>query len=201
MNDTADEVEVQDPGRALKRAVKTLTAALREDPEYRRTWVSNIAMAFYDEVRRDPLFSRADGEWAGRTHEAIHTVSNRAAEYFLNNLCMDREAPEVKGSFSQIMDQIRRTKVLRDVQTERDKQEAKWGQQNHDPFKYLAILFEEAGESSKAAIESFDWKKEDWNSEKLAHYREELIQTAAVAQAAVECLDRGFWNKKEQSLE
>lgn len=35
--------------------------------------------------------------------------------------------------------------ILREVSDERVRQDAKWGEQNHDPFKWLCILGEEVG--------------------------------------------------------
>lgn len=83
--------------------------------------------------------------------------------------------------------------IVSEVARERARQDEKWGEQNHDPFRYLAILGEEVGEANKAAIEAYDWKRGLFEREKLAAYREELIQIAAVAIAMVECLDRGKW--------
>lgn len=84
---------------------------------------------------------------------------------------------------------MERTKLraLRDVSRERDSQDAKWGEQNHDPFCYLAILGEEVGEANEAAL---DLRFADGTRQ---HLREELIQVAAVAVAMVECLDRNAW--------
>lgn len=99
--------------------------------------------------------------------------------------------------------------VLTEVLQERLKQEQKWGQQNHPAIEYCAILGEEVGEVNKAALEAhfgypadcpdnFDYgswpavtkapelhKRLHWKS-----LRKELIQTAAVAVAMVESLDR-----------
>ena len=85
--------------------------------------------------------------------------------------------------------------VLTEVGKERIRQEEKWGEQNHDPFTYLAILGEEVGESNQAALEAkFSNKTEaTWDYKQLLNYREELIQVAAVAVAMVECLDRNRW--------
>jgi len=69
--------------------------------------------------------------------------------------------------------------VSTEVILERKKQDLKWGPQNHDPLKWIAILGEEFGEVAKAVLEK-----------DLDNYREELIQVAAVAMAAVESLDR-----------
>ncbi|MFH2143069.1 MAG: hypothetical protein ABIJ97_11635, partial [Bacteroidota bacterium] len=63
---------------------------------------------------------------------------------------------------------------------ERNRQDNKWGEQNHHPYKWLAILQEEVGEASKAILES-----------SLLKYRDECIQVCAVALAMIECLERG----------
>lgn len=75
------------------------------------------------------------------------------------------------------------------VRRERERQDAKWGEQNHEPFLWMTILGEEFGEACKAALEA------TFNGEKLpdaclSEYRVELVQTAAVAVAAIESLDR-----------
>ena len=69
--------------------------------------------------------------------------------------------------------------ILEEVSQERWNQDAVWGEQNHHPFKWLAILGEEVGEANKAVLE------DDMNN-----YREELIQVAAVAIVMVEAFDR-----------
>jgi NTP pyrophosphatase (non-canonical NTP hydrolase) len=82
-------------------------------------------------------------------------------------------------------------KLLNEVARERERQDAKWGEQNHDPMDWYSILGEEFGEM-------YDFKKKNFKKatpEQLAHYREELIQVAAVAVAMVECLDRAKWSK------
>lgn len=77
-------------------------------------------------------------------------------------------------------------RVLDEVSDERRRQDAKWGQQNHDPFRYLAILTEEVGEAAQAAVQAdMEPGGKTWDD-----YRQELIQAAAVAVAAVECFDR-----------
>lgn len=77
---------------------------------------------------------------------------------------------------------------------ERLRQDKKWGIQNHDPFLYLTILGEEYGETCKAALEARFGKDPETEAERYLHLREEAVQTAAVALAIVECLDRGAWN-------
>jgi hypothetical protein len=77
--------------------------------------------------------------------------------------------------------------ALRDVLAERKRQDAKWGEQNHDPFLYLTILGEEYGETCQAALEA------KFGKGSLGQLRLEAVQTAAVALAIVECLDRRRW--------
>jgi acyl carrier protein len=92
---------------------------------------------------------------------------------------------------------------LESVAHERRKQDEKWGEQNHDPFTWLAILTEEVGEASKDAL-TLRFHKENANhgwgtiEEFREHigecYRREMIQVSAVAVAAVEAFDRGKWS-------
>lgn len=69
--------------------------------------------------------------------------------------------------------------VLTDVDVERDCQEAKWGEQNNSALMWITILVEEVGEAAKEAFEA-----------DLQKMRAELVQVAAVAVAAIECIDR-----------
>ena len=77
--------------------------------------------------------------------------------------------------------------ALEDVMAERMRQDDKWGEQNHDPFVYLSILMEEVGEMSKAALEA------RYGGHSIQEFREEAVHAAAVALAAVECIDRSKW--------
>lgn len=70
-------------------------------------------------------------------------------------------------------------KYLDEIKLERKKQDEKWGEQNHEPLYWIAILVEEVGEAAKEALEN-----------KLSKYREELVQCAAVCVAAIESFDR-----------
>lgn len=72
-------------------------------------------------------------------------------------------------------------KVFEEIRQERRFQDEKWGVQNHHPLMWNAILMEEVGEVSEALLQ---------NRDSIKCYREELIQVAAVAIAAVENLDR-----------
>ena len=69
--------------------------------------------------------------------------------------------------------------ILANIKNERKKQDEKWGEQNHNIYKWLAILGEEVGEVNKAALEG-----------KKNEIIEELIQVSAVAVAMIESIQR-----------
>ena len=45
------------------------------------------------------------------------------------------------------------TKIIAEIVVERQKQDEKWGEQNHNPIEWSAILTEECGEVAKEALE------------------------------------------------
>ncbi len=65
------------------------------------------------------------------------------------------------------------------IKAERARQDAKWGEQDHDDLYWLGILMEEVGELAKSIIEN-----DPKNGAK------ELIQSAAVCVAWMEAIDR-----------
>ena len=67
----------------------------------------------------------------------------------------------------------------------------KWGEQNHHPYKWLAILTEEVGEACQESL-NMDWhpKHSGDRREFAAKLRVELIQVAAVALSFALSLDR-----------
>jgi len=91
----------------------------------------------------------------------------------------------------------KKQRVLNEVLQERQRQDAKWGEQNHGLPVWLAVLGEEYGEVCQAVLKGratampsspdhTTLTPEEW----VSHIRKELIQTAAVAVQAVEYLDR-----------
>jgi NTP pyrophosphatase (non-canonical NTP hydrolase) len=78
--------------------------------------------------------------------------------------------------------------VMLEIFRERISQDKKWGEQNHDPIVWSAILTEEVGEMCEAAT------KYKFGQGSINKFREETVQTAAVAIAILECLDRAKWN-------
>ena len=84
-----------------------------------------------------------------------------------------------------------------DTLIERARQDRRWGEQNHAPFVYGAVLVEEVGEFMQAALkarfESFPAGARGVHQALADRMREEAVQVAAVALAIVECLDRDRW--------
>lgn len=70
--------------------------------------------------------------------------------------------------------------VIELVRAERAKQDEKWGIQHHPPTMWLTILTEEVGEACQAALDTH------FAGKPIQFYRDELIQIAAVAMAALE---------------
>jgi len=66
--------------------------------------------------------------------------------------------------------------AIQKVTAERQRQDAKWDQQNHDAGKWSLILTEELGEVAKSQLEG-----------DRANYLTELVQAAAVIVAWLEC--------------
>jgi len=96
-----------------------------------------------------------------------------------------------EGQFNQ----LKCANVLNEVLLERQRQEEKWGQQNHNAPEWLMILGEEVGEANKAALETYfaarGPKPDGYESvEDYSNYRAELIQVAAVAVSMIESIDR-----------
>jgi len=67
---------------------------------------------------------------------------------------------------------------LSEILTERERQDQKWGEQDHESLYWLAILTEEIGEVAQAIL----------NGKRV---RPEVVQVAAVALAWLECIERG----------
>lgn len=74
--------------------------------------------------------------------------------------------------------------ALNSVLEERRRQNAKWGEQNHDLCTWSAILSEENGEFAQAALET------KFGGPNSGRCREEAVQCAAVALQIVEFIDR-----------
>jgi len=85
--------------------------------------------------------------------------------------------------------------LINDLNDELIFQHKKWGIQDHENFKWLAIVTEELGEAAQEILEiDFLLRKDIINIKSVEHRREllraELIQVAASAISFIECLDR-----------
>lgn len=81
-------------------------------------------------------------------------------------------------------------RVLLHVLGERERQDDKWGTQNHPQMTWLGILAEEFGEAAKEVNELHFRSEWVGNADVRQRLRQELVQVAAVAVAAIESLDR-----------
>ena len=90
-------------------------------------------------------------------------------------------------------------KVINEVKAERQRQNDKWGVQDRNAVEWIAILTEEVGEASKEAVDFYFANGDvdvnlpaghNLQEKRLNDFRKELIQVAAVAVQAVECIDR-----------
>ena len=91
-----------------------------------------------------------------------------------------------------------RTSIYKDIDDERDRQDARFGNQVHSWPIWAAVLSEESGEVSEACLQAH-WHEEGG----LEHLREELVQVAAVAVQMLEKLDSGDYipgGKRELNL-
>lgn len=77
-----------------------------------------------------------------------------------------------------------------EVVQERARQNALWGEQNHDSGTWALILGEEFGEACEAALGARFSTNALKAKDHANNLRSELIQVAAVAQAWVEAIDR-----------
>jgi len=78
------------------------------------------------------------------------------------------------------MTQHESNRVVVDVLRERQRQDEKWGTQDHDYPRWRVILGEELGEADRAYLDAADSR----------NHRAELVQCAAVLVAMIECGDR-----------
>jgi NTP pyrophosphatase (non-canonical NTP hydrolase) len=74
--------------------------------------------------------------------------------------------------------------VNRKIDAERYFQDARWGEQNHDDYRWLAILVEEVGELAQAMLH------DEFGGSHAGTAPTELVQVAAVAVQWLECIER-----------
>lgn len=79
-------------------------------------------------------------------------------------------------------------KIAADIMAERARQDEAFGGANHEPVIWAAILTKQAGHVADAALE-LRYGVGLGNADDRDYFRNELIQVAAVAIAAIEDLD------------
>lgn len=95
--------------------------------------------------------------------------------------------------------------ILKEIEAEIKRQNSIWGEQNHKPIEWIAILTEEVGEASREVVDHhFKNHVKDEQGRflfcdaadqrtRLERYRKEMLEVAAVAIQMIDCLDRnGF---------
>lgn len=90
-------------------------------------------------------------------------------------------------------------KIFNEVRSECERQDRKWGIQDHNAVEWVAILTEEVGEVAKEAVD-FHFANGDVDPKmkagpnlqrhRIENYRKEMIQVAAVAIQAIASMDR-----------
>ena len=63
----------------ISKAVKVLTQAIKEDPDFYIAYQANIAMQFYDEYRR-----RRKDKGSSLNITEVHEVANQGAKNFID---------------------------------------------------------------------------------------------------------------------
>lgn len=77
-------------------------------------------------------------------------------------------------------------KIISDILKERDRQDEKWGEQNHPAFVWLSIIGEEYGEMCKA-VNEFGFYADHQKEQEIY---QEAIHTMASCMAMLECMER-----------
>lgn len=89
--------------------------------------------------------------------------------------------------------------IFKEIEAERQRQDAKWGEQNHHPMEWLAILGEEVGEVNKAALETY-FMYDHKAAQDYSEYRKELVQVAAVAVKMIQNIDQDAASPLHQTI-
>lgn len=85
-----------------------------------------------------------------------------------------------------IIEEYSKKKIIGDVIAERNRQDEKWGEQDHRADTWVSIIGEEYGEMCKAVNEfGFNPKEET-----ISDIYTEAIQTMASCMAMLECIER-----------
>lgn len=206
LEQTEQQVDDLSDGLALEREEIEERVSRNEERVSRNTDALLALISRVEELGRpkEPrLMSRSEAdldeldELVDRLGKALEEAEPN--EFYKLVIDVERAIPVPPGgrrSFASAVDRAEalgttgeRALILRKVADELSRQDEQWGEQNHDPFAYLAILTEEVGELAQAALQT----RFGGPAGGVASMREEAIQVAAVAVAIVACLERGKW--------
>lgn len=118
-------------------------------------------------------------------------------DVMVKDIFVEHEAAEA-AILRMVWDSQTRAAAIDLINKERDRQDAKWGEQNHPPHFWTGILGEEYGEYCQAVNETVFNNGEE--ARKLGGYDNmmtELTHVAAVAIGAMESLMRAEARKEE----
>ena len=73
-----------------KNLITDLVKALKKDKGYRESWKANIAMAYSDTL---DAYKRKNNKKHLNAND-MHIIANKAAEYFLKQLCGELKYPK-----------------------------------------------------------------------------------------------------------
>ena len=102
---------------------------------------------------------------------------------------------EVMKDKSKIFKRQKQFEIIDEIIYERERQDQKWGEQDHDLATWCLILGEEVGEVNQAVLEN----RFATGKYSIDDVKKELIQVAAVAVSMLESINRQQY-KKAQGL-
>jgi len=100
-----------------------------------------------------------------------------------------------KIEYKMVADLLTRISALKLVDAERNRQDHKWGEQNHAQTAWVGILGEEFGEYCQAVNETYLNNATQQHKGGFDNLMTELTHVAAVAVGAIECLMRNRGNE------
>jgi nicotinamide riboside kinase len=174
-------------------------------------WANNIAKEFKEQNNINILLKRKEDHpyhVKGRAQTESESIQKHNE---IHQMLLDNDIPfvevevnglssifqvynivmEALGNNAQANQYRHELSALHDVLQERTRQLKKWGTQNHDAFKWSAILGKEYGKVCKSIV---DLNINEDDVEAWKNYRKESSHAGAVALAMIECLDRNVDN-------
>jgi hypothetical protein len=139
-----------------------------------------------EQTYRGTAFYKDKDEFEASNKLWVRSRISPAFEY--KNNCLYTQGSDVPGDNTSVLIPAKNWPDVKQAIDEYNKEmkpkDGIWGVQNHKPMEWLMILGEEVGEANKAALEAH------FGDKNIQEYRNELVQVAAVAQAAIESFDR-----------